>query len=221
VAPVLPLDCNSALATTAAGSQAEAHSVAVEPSWRVTSVTAEARHIARLAGSIKFSADDPSKVLAADSQSHRADAGQAWGTLIHGLLEHAMSQKNATEEDLQRLGMWLTVEQPQLRQVLDLAVKTVLHVSKADFWRVAKKSNCSAETPFSFAEKPNALLSGVIDLLYGHEGCWQIVDYKTDVDSPHHVTSYQSQLKMYEQALASIGIQEVGSTIERVRGVDN
>jgi ATP-dependent helicase/nuclease subunit A len=221
VARVLPLNCNNALVTAAAGRQAEAHSVALDPSWRVTSVTAEARHIARMAGSIKFSADDPSKVLAADSQSHRADAGQAWGALIHGLLEHAMNQKNATAEDLQRLGMWLTVEQPQLRQVLELAVETVLHVSKADFWNVAKKSDCSAEAPFSFAENPNALLSGVIDLLYGHEGRWQIIDYKTDVDSSHHVTSYQSQLKMYEQALASIGIQEVRSTIERVRGVDN
>ena len=28
-----------------------------------------------------------------------------------------MSQKNATAEDLQRLGMWLTVEEPQLRRV--------------------------------------------------------------------------------------------------------
>ena len=85
------------MVTAAAGRQALAHLVAVDPSWQAMSVTAEARHIARMAGSLKFSADDPSKVLAADSPSHRADAGQAWGTLIHGLLEHAMSQKNATE----------------------------------------------------------------------------------------------------------------------------
>jgi ATP-dependent helicase/nuclease subunit A len=219
VAPVLTLDCNNALVSAAAGRQAEAHSVAIDPSWGVTSVTAEARHIARMAGSVKFSADDPSKVLAADSQSHRADAGQAWGTLIHGLLEHAMSQKNVTAEDLQRLGMWLTVEQPQLRQVLDLAIKTVLHVSKSDFWGEAKRSDCSVETPFAFAESPSAILNGVIDLLFGHEGRWQIIDYKTDVDSPNEVTSYQSQLKMYEQAVASIGIQDVASKIERVRGV--
>jgi hypothetical protein len=95
---------------------------------------------------MKFSADDPSKVLAADSPSHRVDAGQAWGTLIHGLLEHAMSQKKTTAEDLQRLGMWLTVEEPQLRQVLELAVKTVLYVSKSDFWDKAKRSDCSVET---------------------------------------------------------------------------
>jgi ATP-dependent exoDNAse (exonuclease V) beta subunit len=138
-----------------------------------------------MAGSMRFSSDDPSKVLAANSPSHRADAGQAWGALIHGLLEHAMSQKNATAEDLQRLGMWLTVEQPQSSQVLELAVKTVLFVSKSDFWDKAKRSDCSVETPFAFAESPNAMLTGVIDLLFGQFGRWQIIDYKTDVDPPN------------------------------------
>ena len=219
VSPVSPLDCSSALVMAAAGHQADAHSAAVDPSWRETSVTAEARHVARMAGSMKFSADDPSKVLAADSPSHRADAGQAWGTLIHGLLEHAMSQKKASAEDLQRLGMWLTVEEPQLRQVLELAVKTVLHVSKSDFWDEAKRSDCSVETPFAFAESPNVILTGVIDLIFGREGRWHIIDYKTDVESPSEVTSYQAQLKMYERAMVTIGIQEVISAIQSVRGV--
>ena len=43
----------------------------------------------------------------------------AWGTLIHGLLEHAMRHPNATRDDLKRLAMWLTVEEPQLRAVID------------------------------------------------------------------------------------------------------
>jgi ATP-dependent helicase/nuclease subunit A len=219
VPPVSPLDCNNALIVAATSRQVAAHLVAVDPSWRVTSVTAEARHIARMAGSLKFAADDPTKVLAADSPSHRADAGQAWGTLIHGLLEHAMSQKKATAEDLQRLGMWLTVEQPQLRPLLELAVKTVLHVSKNDFWGKAKRSDYSVETPFAFAERHNAILTGVIDLLFSHDGHWQIIDYKTDVDSPSEVTSYQAQLKMYEQAVAAIGMQEITSKIEPVRDV--
>ena len=217
--PESPMDCNNALLMAAGGRQAAAHLVAVDPSWQVRSVTAEAGHIARITGAMKFSTDDPAKVLAADSPSHRSDAGQAWGTLIHGLLEHAMSQKEATAEDLQRLGMWLTVEQPQLRPVLELAIKTVLHVSKSDFWDEAKRSDCSVETPFAFAENANAILIGVMDLMFGHEGRWRIIDYKTDVDSPEIVPSYQTQLKMYETAMASIGIQEVASTIEHVRGM--
>ncbi len=78
-------------------------------------------------------ADDPTKVVGSDTPAHRADAGMAWGTLIHGLLEHAMRQQDATADDLRRLGMWLTVEEPELRAVLDLAVTTVLQVVQGRF----------------------------------------------------------------------------------------
>ena len=129
-----------------------------------------------------------------------------------------MRQKYSTADDLRRLGMWLTVEEPQLRDVLDLAVNTVIQVSKADFWDEAKKSDCSVETPFAFAENPDAILTGVIDLLFGHEGCWRIIDYKTDTDSADLAASYQAQLKMYERALACVGMEGVTSAIQSVRG---
>jgi ATP-dependent helicase/nuclease subunit A len=215
---VEPLDCGSAMRIAAVTEQTAAQSLVNRPSWEITSVTAEARLIDRMTHSIVISADDPSKVVAADTPSHRADAGQAWGTLIHGLLEHAMRQKQASFDDLRRLGMWLTVEQPQLRPVLDLAVNTVLQVSKAEFWNKAKSSECSVETPFAFAESPDEILTGVIDLLFGYEGRWRIIDYKTDVGLTDLVASYQSQLKMYERALASVGIKEVTSAIQPVRG---
>ena len=145
--------------------------------------------------SVVTSADDPSKVVTTDTPSHRADAGQAWGTLIHGLLEHAMRHKHATADDLQRLGMWLTVEEPSYVPCLDLAVNTVLQVSKAEFWNDAKNSDCSVETPFAFAESPDAILTGVIDLLFGHEGRWRIIDYKTDVGLPDLVASLPSAIE--------------------------
>jgi ATP-dependent exoDNAse (exonuclease V) beta subunit len=128
-----------------------------------------------------------------------------------------MRQKNATSDDLRRLGMWLTVEEPQLRQVLDLAVNTVLRVSKTDFWDPAKKSDCSVETPFAFADSPDVIVNGVIDLLFGHEGRWRIIDYKTDLGSTGLLASYQAQLKIYERALASVGIHDVTSAIQPVR----
>jgi ATP-dependent helicase/nuclease subunit A len=218
VSPVAPLDCGAAMQTSAANNRDLAHQLVSQPSWKVTSVTAEARHIARMTHSIVYSADDPSKVVMADTPSHRADAGQAWGTLIHGLLEHAMRQKNTTSDDLRRLGMWLTVEEPQLRKVLDLAVNTILRVSKADFWDEAKKSDRSVETPFAFADSPDTIVNGVIDLLFDSEGRWRIIDYKTDVGSTGLVVSYQAQLKIYERALASVRIHDVTSAIQPVRG---
>ena len=127
-----------------------------------------------------------------------------------------MRQEHATSEDLRRLGMCLTVEEPQLRDVLDLAVNTVLHVSQADFWNEAKGSDHSVETPFAFKEGLNAILTGVIDLLFGQDECWQIIDYKTDIGS-QDLVAYQEQLKMYERALVSVGIQDVTSAIQPVR----
>jgi ATP-dependent helicase/nuclease subunit A len=221
VTPVVPLDCRSATQDAASSGQMEAHSRVSQPSWKVTSVTAEARHIARITHSFVISADDPSKVVTTDTPAHRADAGQAWGTLIHGLLEHAMRHKNSTADDLRRLGVWLTVEEPQLRPVLDLAVSTVLQVSKADFWDEAKKSDRSVETPFAFTEGPGAILTGVIDLLFGHDGRWRIIDYKTDVALSDLGAVYQAQLKMYENALASVGLQDVTSTIQPVKSAND
>ena len=70
-------------------------------SWSITSVTAEAKHIAKMAGAAEPSIEgDTTRVVTQNTPSHRADAGMAWGTLIHGLLEHAMRHKDATREDL-------------------------------------------------------------------------------------------------------------------------
>jgi ATP-dependent helicase/nuclease subunit A len=131
VPPVAPLDCT--MQSAAAKKQTVAHLLVDQPSWEVSSVTAEAGHITRMTRSVVISADDPSKVVAADTPAHRADAGHAWGTLIHGLLEHAMRHKDATEDDLRRLAMWLTMEQPDLRVVIDEALDTVGIVSGAKF----------------------------------------------------------------------------------------
>src|SRR5262249_2669123 len=128
----------------------QAHARVRTPSWHVTSVTEDARYVERMTRSVDASADDPSKVVLTDTASHRADAGQAWGTLIHGLLEHAMRHRATTREDLHRLAMWLTVEEPQLRAVIKEALDTVEAVALDAFWAEASASSeCHEETPFA------------------------------------------------------------------------
>ena len=104
-------------------------------------------------------------MVGTDTPAHRADAGMAWGTLIHGLLEHAMRHKSATRDDLRRLAMWLTVEEPQLRAVIDEALDTVERAARADFWQLAKSREHSVETPFVVSDR-GRLTNGVIDLLF-------------------------------------------------------
>ena len=209
-------------ATSSAKAQAEALAARVTadgrvntPSWSITSVTAEAKHVAKMTATADpASTDDATSVVRQDTPSHRADAGMAWGSLIHGLLEHAMRHKAATREDLRRLAMWLTVEEPQLRAVIDEALDTVERTARADFWAIARSHIRSVETPFTVMD-PAKLISGVIDLMFESPAGWDVVDYKSDrlLDEGR----YARQLAAYRAALQKVGCQVAGASLVNVR----
>jgi len=96
VLPVEPLDCGKAAQAAAEIARTLSHATLCQPSWSITSVTAEARQIARMIRSIEIASDDPSKVVSPDTPAHRADAGHAWGTLVHGLLEQLCATRVRT-----------------------------------------------------------------------------------------------------------------------------
>lgn len=199
----------------AEATRTNAHDAVTPSSWSITSVTAEAKHIARMSGVAEpAAADDATKVVGQDTASHRADAGMAWGTLIHGLLEHAMRHKDASREDLRRLAMWLTVEEPKLRAVIDQALDTVDRAGRADFWSIARSHVRAVETPFTVADSVR-LTSGVIDLVFDTDAGWQVVDYKTDrsLEEGRYVT----QLEAYRTALRSVGCPVAGASVVNVR----
>jgi ATP-dependent helicase/nuclease subunit A len=125
--------------------------------------------------------------------TRRGDAGVAWGTLVHGLLEHAMRHATATRGDLERLARWLTMEQPELRAVIPEALDLVEAVKQAPFWDEARAGGeVHAEVPFAVrveagtsvpgvpAVETQTVLRGVIDLVYRAADGWRILDYKTD-----------------------------------------
>jgi ATP-dependent exoDNAse (exonuclease V) beta subunit len=171
--------------------------------------------------SVEASADDPSKVVVADTPSHRADAGQAWGTLVHGLLEHAMRHRNATREDLRRLAVWLTVEEPKLRPLIDEALDTVQAVASGTFWAEARASaECHEEAPFSVLEDRNGLptvVAGVIDLVHRTPGGWTILDYKTDLEGDALPSKYAGQIAEYERAWRRFVAGEVATVLLSAR----
>jgi ATP-dependent helicase/nuclease subunit A len=203
-APVAqPVDLSAAASSRAFAMRNAAHDRARVPSWSATSVTAEARQIPKIARSVEGAADDPTRVITTETSSHRADVGMAWGTLIHGLLEHFMRHQNVTRDDLHRLAMWLTVEEPQLRIAIDEALKTVETVAKANFWEKAKVSEHHVEMPFCIRASTSSglmgLTSGIVDLLYRVDDHWNIVDYKTDRTDFSSTNKYEPQLKAYRE----------------------
>jgi ATP-dependent helicase/nuclease subunit A len=215
------VDLSAAASTGASAMRDAAHNRSHVPSWSATSVTSEARHVAKIARSAESEPDDPTHFIIADAPSHRADAGAAWGTLIHGLLEHAMRYKDATREDLRRLAMWLTVEEPALRSVIDEALDTVEHAAKGEFWSGAKAApECHEEVPFMYkrtAAVPE-LVAGTIDLIYLTPEGWRVVDYKTDESVSHEtLTRYQAQVNAYEQAWTTVTGMATTGTLAAVR----
>ena len=147
----------------------------------------------------------------------------ALGTLIHGLLEHAMWHPMATRGDLRRLAMWLTVEEPQLRPAIDAALDTVQTVASADFWREARASSAvHEEVPFAMNNSDGhqrQLTNGVIDLAFRSDSRWMIVDYKTDVVGASDVLAsrYAEQLQAYERAWKVITDEEAESKVVAAR----
>jgi ATP-dependent helicase/nuclease subunit A len=211
---VKPLDCSVEEQASATTSRIAANDTAREPSWSITSVTAKAQYIARMTRTEDTEPDDATKIVGTDTPAHRADAGMAWGTLIHALLEHAMRNPSVTRDDLRRLAMWLIVEEPQLRVVLEQALDTVERVARVGFWQLAKAQAHFVEAPFLVCES-GRVTSGVIDLLFQTSAGWRIIDYKTDLSLADHV--YQGQLDAYRVALGIIGCNVVDASVISVR----
>jgi ATP-dependent helicase/nuclease subunit A len=201
-------DLSHAAAVMAAKAAEAAHGKARQPSWSATSVTAESKRFPRTTPGPDddVEADDPTRSTTAETPSRRADAGIAWGSLIHGLLEHAMRHRKATRDDLRRLAVWLTVEDPQLRPLIEKALDTVEGVASAEFWKQARASEeVYEEAPFALREEANGLptvITGVVDLVYRGADGWRIVDYKTDVDASSEELRlrYGGQLGAYVRA---------------------
>ena len=191
----------------AAAARAARHASARIESWRVASVTGEHAPIRTRASRIRDVMDEEevpgsvseaagqtfrsatSNPLATDTSTDHVDAGAAWGTLIHGLLEHAMRHRGAPRDDLARLARWLTVEHEDLRPAIPTALDTVEAVMSSEIWREAQASgDLHVEVPFAvlletWAGPENGrgvVLRGVIDLVYRAADGWRIVDYKTD-----------------------------------------
>jgi len=129
-----------------------------------------------------------------------------------------MRHPNATRDDLKRLAMWLTVEEPQLRAVIDEAVETVRVVADEGFWRAAQLGEHLTEAPFVVAEGHATLRSGVVDLVFKADAAWAIRDYKTDFALKPD--AYRQQLDAYTSALRRLGIDVGEASIVQVRQSD-
>lgn len=201
--------------------------LASRPTWATTSVTGDRDEGAAEqsvvpapsagdAGERGIAPAAAAATPAAGSAARRADAGPAWGTLVHGLLEYAARHLGATPLDLQRVARWLAAQSELSEDIAQSAVETVRRVTSEPFWHEAAASGTMAsEVPFAVqiprgsrlgplgpVEVPT-VLQGIIDLLYRARDGWVILDYKTDLGvgpAGSLVQRHGSQLAQYRAA---------------------
>ncbi len=154
IAPAaVTMDLSAGAAASASAARDERRAVLRAPSWDVGAPTGEKPRLsaATRAGAVNGEiAGEVTDLAAAPTQ--RVDAGVAWGSLLHGLLEHAMRFQGATHDDLARLAQWLTVESPDLRPFIPEALDWVDEVRQLPFWTDASASaERHAEIPFAVA----------------------------------------------------------------------
>lgn len=200
------VDLSAHAQARAAAERAAAHARAREATWQVGSVTGDrAGEDATFARRVREAVEGPGTPgdspgpLAVETPGDRADAGVAWGSLMHGLLEHAVRHASATRADLERLSRWLTVEHTELRPFIPEALDLVDEIVRTGTLRDALASgHTHVEVPFAVridGEPPAGagslsatgdraigpvVLRGVIDLVYRAADGWRILDYKTD-----------------------------------------
>ncbi len=217
------VDLSAKAQAAADAARSESRDRVRQPSWAVTTVTGEKTRLAAAERARESAQEGAAGAVteAAETPGHRADAGVAWGSFIHALLEHAMRHDHSTRADLDRLAQWLTVETPDLRPFIPEALDLVESVSKAPFWQEARAgADVHAEVPFAVrlaptSDAPATILHGVVDLVYRTSDGWRIIDYKTDqaaADEGVLLERYRVQLAQYGSAWERVSDDTVVST---------
>lgn len=216
-------DLSAKARAAAEAERVERHDRLRQPSWAVVTVTGEKARLAAAERAKEAAQEGAAGAVsdAAETPGHRADGGVEWGSLIHGLLEHAMRHEDATRADLDRLARWLTVETADLRPFIPEALDLVEAVSKAPFWQEARAgADLHVEVPFAVClaptgDAPATIRHGVIDLVVRAADGWRILDYKTDhaaADDRVLLDRYGVQLAQYQSAWERVSSGKVGST---------
>jgi ATP-dependent helicase/nuclease subunit A len=150
--------------------------------------------------------------------------GQAWGRVIHRMLETCSSGIPA---DLESIALNLTVEEDLPVEAVRDAVALVQAIVKSALWQRMKEAEISySEMPFSVKVEGGALgheqsdidvvLAGAVDLIFKEADGWVLVDYKTDAvaaDLKPFVDYYRPQLEIYAKHWEEVSGEKVKEKI--------
>ncbi|UCF30956.1 MAG: UvrD-helicase domain-containing protein [bacterium] len=129
------------------------------------------------------------------------------GTVIHGLLEAAMTRP---EVDLEELSRSLCANQDLDVERAAEFVRTAREAAQSSEWARARRAErIFTEIPYTRlleGREIETVETGVMDLVFEEDGGWVIVDYKTGAQD---LERYRFQLEAYQEAWESFGAGEV------------
>ena len=182
-------------AAQAAAEIGERWAAAVQTSYSIASVKAEALEKGRIL-------------------YHHGEHGTEWGSVIHLLLQTAMSDPAA---DLASLALAALSEQGLEPALAEDVLEIVASVTQSEIWtRALASSRRLVEAPFRRlvpnekmdGQTLGTVVRGVIDLAFLEEHGWVIVDYKTDRVAKERVRElvdlYRPQVVSYVEAWQQI-----------------
>jgi ATP-dependent exoDNAse (exonuclease V) beta subunit len=128
-------------------------------------------------------------------------AGPRFGTLVHTILRDVALGGGGISELAKVHGRVLGATEEEQDDAAG-AVTAALQHPLLD--RARKSKLCRRELPVFLKLEGNRILEGVIDLAFEENGCWHVVDFKTDADIGPNRKRYENQLRWYSLALARL-----------------
>ena len=144
--------------------------------------------------------------------------GARFGILVHGIL--AEVDLDATRPDIAGVAEMQARLLGATAEELDAAVDSVLsaleHPRLRQAAASARRDECVREMPVLLTMPDGTVVEGSVDLAFrediGGTGIWTVVDFKTDLDPTTSKIRYETQLRLYLEAIEA-------ATGERARGL--
>ncbi len=196
--------------------RADALNTGEQPSIAVRSVTELAHPDAPLPVDAGRSLEEPMSVRVEQVLIDRASrpSGKRFGTLVHATLAVVDLGADATQVHAAAVaeGRLLGASADEVEAA---ATTTLAALAHPILRRAATADRLRRETPVSFLREDGILVEGIVDLAFrelggglGGEldeepgGAWTVVDFKTDRDLAPNLSQYESQLRLYAEAIS-------------------
>jgi len=137
------------------------------------------------------------------AKSAERPSGPRFGTLVHTILRDAALDADRVEVAAlaQVHGRLLGAISEEVEAATEAAARALVHPLLIQARRAPRLHR---ELPIILKLDANRVLEGVIDLAFEAEGCWHIVDFKTDADIAANRVHYERQLHWYSLALSRL-----------------